>query len=324
MKSKARIMVLRCWAPLAAMALPGCVVESDPAAGEAAETATDSLESTRVLSAAEAAELGFAQVSDSGFSCSGLVVSSSGFWKKSFVLTAAHCQKSASSTVVVNGKPYTGANILHPSYAFPSFDSMLIEIDAAVEVFDPSGARVLEYRRPIYQGPVSAVANKAGAIFGSGRTDGAPDERCDPVGTGASDGLVRWAEYPALSNGDPDTIAVPQASLIPAGSRWHKGDSGGPWLFADGTTASTLSDYSENGVVIGVANGMFCTGIGRDEAQGTGTHPPATGTFLSNNMGGFLSVVSDDDLPWSRNDCWNPWTCVYTDLERAALTYAVL
>ncbi|HEY3496133.1 MAG TPA: LCCL domain-containing protein [Polyangiaceae bacterium] len=231
-----------------------------------------------------------------GSVCTATVLSTSQRDRTTWALTAAHCYDDPgdSFALVRDGRAATyqqGTVFRHPSYtSVPVRDLALVRFPEAVSITGPDGVILREYRRAIYSGAIANLEGRFADIFGSGDNDNTPGDQCDPdpSGTGAGDGSVRHLRNLFWGNGH-GTVKLGLSGAIPSGSAVHHGDSGGPWIYSDGTPAPASDTLLNRGLVVAVTSATSCDIFhGNDAYLASTTTGDQNQSFLEDHMGAAL------------------------------------
>lgn len=262
-----------------------------------------------ILSASEVARAGVVVVFTPAGQCSGSILRTSKMRSETWVMTAAHCFGGGGGPAQLwtraAGGTFLGTSDLvvpHPGFSQSggrnSQDIALIHFPFAIFIGTPSGVPIANWFRPIFGHDPQDLdpSDDLIQIFGGG---------CQTANPCVNDGSIRYLQedYSSISDEnieDDDT----DGANDPMG-----GDSGGPWMTAFGTTATT-NDLLDDGVIIGVHTGEYLY------------DNYASSTFGTSNLGFVLDTVGDNAVvvesnQWER-PCFVDW-CHYRDAERAAL-----
>ncbi len=251
--------------------------------------------------------------------CTGTVLFTSAFERRSWVLTAAQCICNTVGPVSVR-RPEgleigSGGEVFsNPAYRCGTGDSThdlaLISLPFAIPMANNVGAPLEESFRPIWIASPLAGQDVPLGVFGAGIVSGySKDPSCVPD-TQSDDKTLRWAQS-QFRDGPASNIAT-VAPLTPVNSYLGNGDTGGPWMTRSNN--SNLSSVLNDGVVAGVTSSMRCLN-GSYTYEAPGTWERQNKAFLSDVMGSDLVGVENNS--WVRS-CWSNW-CRYSNNQKTAL-----
>jgi hypothetical protein len=322
---------------LTAGLLSGCGVESSELAPESPAHSTDEMQGGTILTHNEIMRSGEVEIRSGG--CTGTILYTSAFERRTWVLTAAHCVcdpaaaggaigiKWPDGTVI--SSELAGVATIMPGYptssdckdvADPGHDVAVIKYPFGVDIAAGDGHLYGEFKRPVWGShpPDDVPLYRRFGALGAGKVSGYDDG--DPYCglTGTEDSTLRWATsvYGNAIYGQGD-IAI-ALLFSPSGTYLRYGDSGGGWFTTSASSAPTLSSMLDHGVVAGVTSSMRCS-PGWYTAAASSTWDSVNLVFLTNTMGNDLQVVTAD---WTRT-CFDNW-CYYSDVQKAALLVSVL
>lgn len=263
-----------------------------------------------------------------GGACTGTVLYTSAFERRTWVITAAHCvcDISTSTTVSLSRAgsslgPASGTVFLYPGYSTdPScgaeaHDLALVRYPFGVTLEAPDGHIISEFSRPIRSNsPYQGFSARAFGLLGAGVTTG--QAGTSPCTTGTDDSTTRWAASGFAEIGDGSGTIYNISLFSPAGSFVRPGDSGGGW-FITTSAPVTVSATIDEGVVGGTTSTATLCSTSNQYATAASTWYSAHFSFLSTTMGSDLFYLSSD---WSRT-CYDNW-CHYSESQKAALILA--
>lgn len=252
--------------------------------------------------------------------CTGTILSTSAFDRRSWVLTAGHCFCGASGppsifrpgpsgtrTMLANG----GTVFIHPSYnpcgPIAAYDVAVVRFDTPV-LSATSVSDVREFRRPIWATP---PAPGAFAAMGTGNNNEVMPGNllCQESASPTSDGSLRWASasFAGAINWNLGTTSP----FSPSPSFLNGGDSGGPWMSVVGGV--TQEGLLENGAIMAASSFSSCV-LGAYSFEASGTFAPSTLAFLRSTVGSDLRETTGG---WTRS-CFIDW-CEYSPIQQASL-----
>ncbi|MEL6339468.1 MAG: hypothetical protein AAFQ65_06125 [Myxococcota bacterium] len=307
----------------------------------AADVSNDSpLAGGAVLSDSDVRRAGLFEISTEGRDngCGAIVLSTSGINSETWLLSSAHCFDGAVapgecrfegtlSRVLSGDRTFLSGRNAGEVCVSPDFvagpnrhDFATVRFPFGVSVEAPDGTLVQEYRRPI-QGANPLVLSGGrirAAVFGSGGSSGGEYDRTCGQAPRTDDDTFRYGTGLVESEGR-GTIQIDQ--IDGGATRVLQGDSGAPWMSALRYSSPSLSQYLDDGLVVGVNSLVQCKtlGITSDvDYNATSTWGDKNTSFLAERMGGELAVVWNTS--WIRT-CFANW-CEYTDVEKASLITA--
>lgn len=260
--------------------------------------------------------------------CTATVLVSSEQLDTTWALSAAHCFDSGISNETLrrgttNVTPRnTGDVFPNPGYQASNWrqDQAIIVFPQAVPILDAEGNRIPEFRRAVYTGPIANIQGGYADVFGTGRNVNGPGDVCDfsPNPSGARDFSLRHVRNTFIGEGY-GSLAMSAGGMIPANSRILRGDSGGPWLYTNGSPVQSLDTLIDDGVVIASYTNVWCGPWGSQTSyHAASTTGNLNQTFLEQHLGTDLlgrndpsegslrcpdNVMSDRGLTGRRRSC---------------------
>ncbi len=287
-------------------------VEADSNEDSSPRDQLEALMGGNILTANEVSRSGFLTVGG----CTASIVYTSGFRKRTWVITAAHCfgaaglvsLRSPTGTTLLTG----GTVFVSPYYNGTAHDLALVFFPAGLPVLSRSGLTLNEFFRPVWASDPSATSPVPFAGFGTGTND-LPS--CDENLPRTNDSTLRWANATFDNTAITGNIGTLDR-LNPSVSYFLYGDSGGPWVTASSMTTNNLID---NGVIAGVLSFMHCAFELPSAYEASSTFHPLNHSFILSKMGADLTSVWSKG--WTRT-CWENW-CAYKPAQKAALLASV-